>query len=246
MKILDEHSQDFIFLWLMHRIAEVFKDHAILKGGQLLRLFECPRQTSDLVYTFIPYKSKNEIVDELLKLVNELEGAEIRHTLNSKTLTILIKTKNISLQIEANVALECRSIAATTNALCRPLNQIPRVISIMSPDVALSHKMAAWNERRLIRDLYDIYYFYRIIGAMPDLTVLEKRLTRIESRIPKLKSKKKMTLTELKFEISNTVNQLKMEEVKAELFGTLPSEEMPNLDLKIRAAVNELMEKIVN
>ena len=37
--------------------------------------------------------------------------------------------------------------------------------------------MAAWNERRLIRDVYDIW-FYLKLGVKPDFDILNKRLNK--------------------------------------------------------------------
>ena len=38
-------TRDGLFLWVMHRFAEVFENHAVLKGGMALRLVDCPRRT---------------------------------------------------------------------------------------------------------------------------------------------------------------------------------------------------------
>lgn len=43
-------------------MQEDFKNHAILKGGMVLKLLGSTRKTLDLDYTFVPFKSKKEIV----------------------------------------------------------------------------------------------------------------------------------------------------------------------------------------
>jgi predicted nucleotidyltransferase component of viral defense system len=48
-------------VWIINQLADKFGNHAILKGGMELRLFDCPRYTNDLDYIFIPFASKNEI-----------------------------------------------------------------------------------------------------------------------------------------------------------------------------------------
>jgi hypothetical protein len=52
---------DGLFLWVMHRFAEVFEEHAVLKGGIALRLLDCPRSTTDIDYVFVPFRSKTGI-----------------------------------------------------------------------------------------------------------------------------------------------------------------------------------------
>ena len=50
MKTIRENSnpRDELFIQLIHKISDVFKDHAVLKGGMALRLLESPRMTNDL------------------------------------------------------------------------------------------------------------------------------------------------------------------------------------------------------
>ncbi len=46
--------------------------------------------------------------------------------------------------------------------------QPSRVVRVMAPGAALAHKLAAWNERRLVRDLYDAWFLSARIGAKVD------------------------------------------------------------------------------
>jgi predicted nucleotidyltransferase component of viral defense system len=245
MKLPNNYTKEHLFLWFIHRISEVFKEKAIMKGGFMLRLLDCPRSTVDIDYIFVPFKSKKEILNDLLKIANELEDVKVEHFLSSKNLKIIVKGEIHSIQIEANTDLKCKAIPASTEPLAKLVSQIPRIINIMSPDVALSHKIAAWNERRLVRDLYDIYYFYKTLLVLPDALTLEMRLNNINSRIPSLKTKKHMSLNELANEMREAVKKLSMNDIESELFGIVPSNLLPSLDFKIRAAVNELMDKIV-
>jgi hypothetical protein len=64
----------------------------------------------------------------------------------------------------------------------------------MDFSVALSHKLAAWNERRLLRDLYDAYFLYKMVGVLPDKKILMRRLAKVDSRLPRLIKVKKMRL----------------------------------------------------
>lgn len=51
----------------------------------------------------------------------------------------------------------------------------PRLIPVVDYSVALANKLAAWNERRLHRDLYDIWFFLQT-GQTPDKNILLVRL----------------------------------------------------------------------
>lgn len=77
-------TRDGLFLWIMHRFAEVFEHHAVLKGGMALRLMECPRQTVDIDYVFVPFGSKKGVADGLQRLVSEIEDAQLDIRLHSK------------------------------------------------------------------------------------------------------------------------------------------------------------------
>ncbi len=79
-----------LLLWIMHRFSEVFAQHAILKGGMALRLFDCPRSTTDIDYVFVPFTSKNDIVADVRRTLNELEDARIDLELHSKMLRATI------------------------------------------------------------------------------------------------------------------------------------------------------------
>lgn len=233
---------DSVIVWLMHRISEEFQDHAILKGGMALRLLNCPRSTNDIDYIFIPYSSKKEIMGGLNKILNEIPNAKIEKNMNSKAVKILIHLSKISLQIEASVSKECKAIAMSTNALASTVNQLGKIVKVMTLDVALSHKLAAWNERRLMRDLYDVYYIYQVIGEGPDLETLKARLNKIESRLPKLKRIKKMSIDEFCSELKNNVNNITEDSIRRELSPLLDEVEIVGLDKKLKVTINKLVE----
>lgn len=233
-----------VFVWLMHRISEKFADHAILKGGVSLRLVDCPRSTNDLDYVFVPYSSKKEILGGIEEVLAGIPNAKIDKVMSSKALTVTIEVGGISLQFEANVSRECRSTAMSTSALARRVNQLGRIIRIMSFDVALSHKLAAWNERRLLRDLYDVYFIYQIIGEKPDRDTLLSRLDRIEGSIPKLKKKKKMNLEEFLSELRDGIEGISEKALRDELSPLLDQDELVGLDKRLKVALNRLIDYI--
>lgn len=242
MKFEKNITNDHLFIWLIHEIATEFKDHAILKGGMALALVDAPRKTIDLDYVFVPYKSKNEIKTKLITLVEKIEDAKISHSISSKNFKIIIKVYNAMAQVEVNVEMSCKSEPISTAALVKKTNQLARVVRVMSFDVALAHKLAAWNERRLYRDLYDIYFIFKRIGIKPDLEILKSRLQNIDSKVKELKGIKKMTLLEFKKIFLNEVSMLDQKDLNAELSLTLDKTELSGLALRIKAGLTELGE----
>lgn len=235
-------TADSAFVWLMHRISEAFGEHAILKGGMALKLLNCPRNTNDIDYVFVPYDSKKEIEARLNEILGEIPGAKISRSMNSKALKIIIHAAGITLQIEANVSRECKTIAMSTSSLAARAGQFGRIIRIMSLDVALSHKLAAWNERRLMRDIYDVYYLYQIIGETPDIPALLARLDKMESRLPRLKKLKSMDMKRFIDELASAALDLSEEAVRKELSPLLDERELAGLDKKLKLTLNKLAE----
>lgn len=240
--MIEIDSSEALMVWIMNRLSEVYPDHAILKGGMVLRLMNCPRHTNDLDYVFKPFKYKKDILPMILKVLNELEGIKINHQMNSKALRIQIEYQGYRTQIEANVSKDCKTEPMSTSTLANDHHQLPRVIKVMSLKTALANKLAAWNERELMRDLYDIYFFSKVIGTEADITVLKKRLENIVSR--KKNIQKKMTIDEFKNRLSQAVQTLSQKNIDAELSGSLPPEERAGLHYKIRIAVQECLQKI--
>jgi hypothetical protein len=111
----------------------------------------------------------------------------------------------------------------------------------MDPAVALAHKLAAWNERRLIRDLYDAYFFVARVGVKPDRATLEDRLSSIRSRRPELKQIKTMTIGVFRDVLSKALTELNDSDVDEELGGLIPVEARAGLSVQIRAALNEVL-----
>ncbi|MCB1190209.1 MAG: nucleotidyl transferase AbiEii/AbiGii toxin family protein [Leptospiraceae bacterium] len=237
-------TTESLFIWIIHRMVEEFKDHAILKGGMALNLVDCPRSTNDLDYVMIPYKSKKEVVDKINKILLDIPNAKIDQQLNSKAYIATISCEGVNIQVESSVAMECKSIPISTDSLAKKSNQLGKIIRVMSFDVALANKLAAWNERRLLRDLYDVYFLTQMLGEKPDMDVLLKRLSKIESRIPKLKSKKKMSLTEFIDELRSELITITMDRVNDEIAPLLDKNAIEGLDIKIKHSINHLINTI--
>lgn len=235
-------TTDSVFVWLMHRIAEDFGEHAVLKGGMALRLVNCPRNTNDLDYVFIPYSSKKEISAGLDRIFAEIPGTEINKSMKSKVIKVMIKVSGVSVQVEASVSKECKVMAMSTSSLANKEGLLSKVIQIMSMDTALSHKLAAWNERRLYRDLYDVYYIHEIMGVKPDIETLKARLEKVESRLPALKARKRMSMKEFITEFKQEAGKISEDAIKRELSGLLGEADLAGLELKFKAVIQKVAE----
>ena len=226
---------------VLNLFAQKFDRKAVLRGGMVLRILGSPRFTNDLDYVFAPYRSKKDIVDEILTCLEAIEGATIKHSLNSKCLRVIVSTDGATIQIEAKVAEEVKTETVSTRLFSTQFGLPQRLIHVQDYAVALAHKMAAWNERRLIRDLYDIW-FYLQMNIKPDRGTLEQRLKKPSySRI--LKSKDHFsgqTIEEFYDFIRAKAAVLSDEDIAQELTDYLPQEEITGLSMLFRAALNKL------
>ena len=228
-------------VWIINQLADKFGSHAVLKGGMELRLVDCPRFTNDLDYTFIPFASKKEIKDRILEALRENPELDVSYAVNSKCIRYLVAQGNIKVQVEVNVALECESQEMSTSMLAKSKNQQGRMIRVMDFGTALAHKLAAWNERGLVRDLYDAYYLCVILRAKPNMKVLKQRLARVESR---KRGAKPITMSIDDFieKLESIARDLTDDMVKNELRDYMRREELPGLDRKIVGGISKVIE----
>jgi hypothetical protein len=106
----------------------------------------------------------------------------------------------------------------------------------------MAHKLAAWNERRLLRDLYDLYYFVARLDVRPEMDALRERLARVESRLPALRKRKSMTVGELATALATAAEALDATTLRHELAPILPADELEGLIPRLRAAAYKLVE----
>jgi predicted nucleotidyltransferase component of viral defense system len=226
-------SLEGLMIFLINTFAEKFPQSAILKGGMCLRLLDCPRLTNDIDYIFVPYSSKNDILEGVLGMLDEIDGLSYEYTLNSKCLRIRVRYGELETQIEANVAQEHSTTFISTAALSRQLGLLGRIVQVSSYDTAMANKLAAWNERALLRDLYDLYFFYTMVQVMPDMVVLQKRLEKVAST-PRNKNPPRMTREQLVTKLRKRLSNLSTDDM-LELSDYLPSGELQGLEIKIRS-----------
>ncbi|MBI2213860.1 MAG: nucleotidyl transferase AbiEii/AbiGii toxin family protein [Acidobacteria bacterium] len=237
-------SREALLVWVLHRFAEEFNERAILKGGLLLRLLDSPRDTNDADFVFAPYRSKRQIAPRVKAILEEIDDAEVDVRLHSTMLRAAIRVDGVGVQVGCSVADECRSIAMTTASMAEANGYPPRVVRAMDLSVALAHKLAAWNERRLVRDLYDAYFFVARVGVSPDMPTLEERLSKMRSNRPELKRVRSMTIAAFSRALEAALANLTDRAIDEELGGLIPAASRAGLSLQIRAALNGLLQTL--
>ncbi|NCD35246.1 MAG: hypothetical protein EOL87_17775 [Spartobacteria bacterium] len=234
-------EQQRLLIEILDLFAQRFDKHAVLRGGMVLYLLGSERLTNDLDYVFVPYRSKKDIVDDVLAELTTLPGVAVKHSMNSKCLRIIVQRGDTAVQVEAKTAEQVHADVISTAPIAQNYNLPPRLIRIVNLSVALSDKLAAWNERRLVRDLYDIWFFLRM-GVQPDAHVLQERLAKPNySKLVKPRDHFKGQTTAEFFDfIREQVNILTEERITAELQDYLPAETLVGMHLRIRAELAKL------
>lgn len=234
-----------LMMVIMQLFSEKFKAQAVLRGGMALYLLNSKRFTNDLDYAFIPYKSKNEIVSPILQVLKKIENLVIAHTLNSQCLRISVDHKGIRSQIEIKTYQSIPSLAVTSNAIENP-NNPHFIVRIASLEWSLSNKLAAWWERRLARDLYDIYFIFALLNVKPDISVLKKRLLKISYSKNIKKQAASLTLDQFSILARNEIDLLAEQAFLNEMRDYFNKQELVGVFLKVKLAMNQICEYIVD
>ena len=230
-------STEELLAWVVNFFAAEFGNHAIIRGGMALRLLNSPRYTNDIDYVFVPFSSKKEIRPLVEQKLSKVNGLVFNITLNSKVMNVNIHYLSQNCQIEINVENEYQSLTASSSPLASLYGMPARIVRIADLSVAFAHKIAAWNERELLRDLFDIYLYRAILKVEPNLEILQKRLANVRI-YPKAKPARNMR--ELKKKLlfaAKKLNEQKMQELKP----LLPEAELAGLHLRIAAAIRNFL-----
>ena len=139
-------------------------------------------------------------------------------------------------QVEVKVDTYCSVTALSTAPLAKLYDQTPRIISVMAFDVSLANKLAAWYERRLLRDLYDTYLFMNM-GVSPNTDVLKKRLEKPNFSRNVSTNKSGIDISSFYAFLKDTVEKITLLELDNELSSVLPKEELSSLDMKIKNTI---------
>lgn len=236
------NTQEALLTRIIDVFAERFNKHAVLRGGMVLRLLGCERLTNDLDYVFVPYNSKKDIVDDVVATLRKIEGVEVSHSLNSKCLRVVVSKEGVFAQIEIKTMMDVATQILSTKELASQYGFPVRLVPVMDYAVALANKMAAWNERRLIRDLYDIWFFLKM-GVRPDVATLQGRLDAPSySRLVKKEERfHSASVADFFAFLNGTVQKLTEQEISEALSDYLPPSELPGLNMRFRAEMAKLI-----
>lgn len=243
-------SDEGLRIFLIGYLSEKLGDHAILKGGMVLRLLHCPRYTNDLDYIFIPYRSKKEIVPLLRGVLKKLDGVQVQHRIHSTNAQFDVILQNVfgtfKTQIEVNAAGDCPTQSLSTSGVAEEHQLSPHIVRVMRFDVMLAHKLAAWNERRLVRDLYDTYFIYKFLNEIPDWETLKRRLENIQyaKKVSGKAGPRKMLIDDFLKLLEEEVQKLTEENVAAELRDYFVEKDWVGLDKKIKTALLQMIENL--
>lgn len=237
---MDQKAQQ-LMAEVIDLFAEEFKEQAILRGGMVLKVLGSSRYTNDLDYIFTPYRSKKEISEKILISLNKIPNCTTKYAFNSSCLRILLSVDQTKIQIEAKVAEQIKTSVISTQSYSPQFNLPKRLIRIVDHSISLSNKLAAWNERRLARDLFDIWFFMQM-NIKPDEETLLKRLKKIEysKLIKKTDYFKGRTLPEFYDFIRQVASDTPDSKIEAELSDYLTPEELAGITPLIKASLVKL------
>jgi len=223
---------------VIDRMAARFEGQAVLRGGMALRVLGCERLTNDVDYLMVPFQSKKDVVADVLEVLGGLEGVQVSHTLNSKCLRVVLRRGTVVAQVEIKVGETAPVRVLSTKGMVERMGLAPRLIPVLDFPVALADKMAAWNERRLMRDVYDIWFFLRM-GVLPEQSRLEARLRKPQySRlVPAHRHLREATLSALYTQLREEVNGLTDADVAEQLRDYVPEAELVGLAPRFKAEV---------
>lgn len=222
---------------LLHHIGQELPVQGVVKGGLVLRLLDCPRRTNDLDLVLVPYGSKRDAAPRLRQVLEAFPCDSMEITTHSTAIRARLRQGKVVAQVEASVAEECPSQPMSTSSLAAQHRELPRVVRVMRFEDALAHKLGAWMERGLMRDLYDIFYWHGMQGVMPDPEILRHRLASVR---PRKGRAKEWSLERLRDSLAETVGELTDDDLRAELQPVLPEIELVGLAARIRGVVRSL------
>lgn len=237
-------TSEEILARMLTQLADKFKNALILKGGVLLRLLNCPRSTQDLDYVWVRSKKRKLLGEEIQKALEEIEGLEVTDVqANSRGVFVEVQERaggqkaKIEVQVVAATRLPSKPLSSAP--LTRPYALPTRIVATMDLAEAFSHKIAEILERSLVRDLYDLAQLEPLSPFDPD--ALKERLSRLE--IGRSKARK-VEIAEAANRLVEKAERLSREKIEAELSGQIPADQLPGLDLLIRAAVSRIARRM--
>lgn len=236
-------SLEGFLIWIVGFFGSSFHHHAILKGGMVLRLLDSPRSTNDADFVFVPYTSRKEILEDVRRALASVEGLEWSDRIDSRAWRILLKHGAWQAQVEITVAQACPSIPLSTAPLARQHGQAGSIVRVMDLSIALSNKLAAWNERRLWRDVHDLWFLHSLRNIDLDLPTLRTRLERV---VPRRGKPRTMTFSELSSELRSAADKVDAAKVLEELGDTIPASDLPGIEHRLATTLSRLAMRLAD
>ena len=128
----------------------------------------------------------------------------------------------------------------SSSLLSTPYGYPARIIRVMEPGVAFAHKIAAWNERELMRDLYDVYQYESLFKADPKMEILYKRLKSARSYKNVVAAKNIGALVEKMRKCAENLTESSF----SELVPLLDAVELAGLSFRMRPSILALCDKM--
>lgn len=222
-------------LEVIQKISETFGPKAVLRGGMALRLQGISRSTIDADFSFqSSVHKKKDFGEELVNLITTLSDELIEVNYHSSIVQIIANVNSVKIIIEGSTSSAFEPTIISTAPIASRLKKQPAMISIMPNDMALAHKLAAWLERRLVRDLYDIYVLYDRLESTPDPEVLKARLEKINylkgvAPRPKLRDS-----SEFLHFLKEQVKTLDPDVIESQMRGMIDDRELNGIGIHIK------------
>lgn len=230
----DSLALEGLLVRLLHHVNETIPSRSVIKGGIVLRLLDCPRQTNDLDVVLLPFGSKRDAAPLLEDALRRFPCDALDIRVHATAIRARIRQGDVVAQVEASVAEECPATPMTTSNLARLHGELPRIVQVMRFDVALAHKLGAWMERSLLRDLYDIHYWVAIQKTAPDIATLKRRLGSVHARKGKPRP---WSAGELADSLEARLDTLTDGDLREELHVVLPDAEFAGLAARLRSGL---------
>jgi predicted nucleotidyltransferase component of viral defense system len=193
----------------------------------------------DADYSFQPSKSKKDFSEDIIDFMNEICDAPVRHSMDSKKLKIdgVYHQSKIVIEANAHEAFEPQAISTTTMAKKYDLQSC--VISIVPNDMAFANKCGAWLDRRLARDLYDIYIYLEVLRVKPDLEILQKRILK-PSYARQVKERPHLSdIDDFLCFLKSECDKVSDQDIETELMAIIPPDELLGLGGEIQKVIRK-------
>lgn len=243
------NSRERLLVAVMHRLAGLFKDRLILKGGMLLRLLNSSRSTQDIDYVLLSSDSKKNLVVPLRRALEEIDDLKIIEVrINSRGIFFdLVESGSASGNASQKILIEISVVPSLhlppepldTTSLASQYAMTARIVSTMALPEAFANKIAATLERNVVRDLYDLSVFEPLCDF--DTATLQDRLRSLAVRRekPKVVSWQKGAKL-LKARLDN----LSEEKIERELQPLLPVQKRQGILVMIKASVGRIINRM--